>query len=163
VTSGDNSGAPTGGTSTPPVANLLPDIVAGLQVTASEQRRAALVVAGRATDPDDAHELLGMLGLLDSPRPRPPMSTGSQPGDPITSAEARGSLVDTKTAAAVLGTLESTLDRVADARIVTPARGGPAGSRRWSLPDLRRQIAAYLDDHTEGDDHDEVHDDARPR
>jgi hypothetical protein len=147
--SGDNSGAPSAGSSSKaPTGNLIPEVVAAFQVTASEQRRAALVVAGHATDPDDAHELLSMLGLLDSARPRPQTTTANPPGDPITPAEARRPLVDTKTAAAVLGTSENTLDRFADARIITPARGGPASSRRWDLPELRRQIAAYLDDHS---------------
>jgi hypothetical protein len=158
VTSGDHSDAPTAGPSKPPTGNLFPDVVAALRVTASEQHRAALVIADHATDPDDAHELLDMLGLLDSARPRPPATTGTPPGDPTTATEARWTLVDTKTAAAVLGTPENTLDRFAEAKIITPARGGPAGSRRWNLPELRRQITAYLDEHAEHHD-DERHED----
>jgi hypothetical protein len=149
MTSGDHSGAPTGGTSKQAQGNLFPDLAAALEVTASEQRRAALVVASHATDPDDVHELLDMLGLLDSARARPQTTSGTPPGDPITSAEARRPLVDTKTAAAVLGTPENTLDRLTDAKIITPARSGPASSRRWNLPELRRQITAYLDDHSQ--------------
>jgi hypothetical protein len=152
VTSDDDSDT-SRGTSEPAKASFFPDVVAALQATAVEQRRAALVVASNATGPADAHELLDMLGLLDPARLRREMTTVTPPGCPTVPTEARRPLVDTKAAAEALGTPEHTLHRFADAGIITPARGGSARSRSWNLHDLRRELAAYL----------AVHDEDQPR
>ncbi len=55
-----------------------------------------------------------------------------------------GPLVDTAAAAEALHMLEATLHRFADARIVSPARVDPDGTRWWNLRDVRGQVGAYL-------------------
>ena len=39
-----------------------------------------------------------------------------------------------------------TLERMAASRLITPARVDDHGNLWWHLHDLRRQLAAYLDD-----------------
>ncbi len=113
------------------------------RVTAGQIRAAALVTVAHATGPDDARELLAMLGLLDLPRPHREVAV------PAESAEPTGPLVNTGAAAEALRMLESTLNRFVDARIVRPARVDPDGARWWNLHDLRRQIASYLEERSE--------------
>ena len=55
-------------------------------------------------------------------------------------------LVETDAAAEALRMEPETLDRMATARLLTPARTDEDGARWWNLHDLRRQLAAYLDD-----------------
>lgn len=130
----------------PAKASFFPDVVAALEASAVEQRLAALAVASNATGPEDALELLAMLGLLDPARLRREMTTEASPGDSAVPGEARARPVDTRAAAAVLGMPEHTLRRFDDARIITPARIDSRGARWWDLHDLRRQLAAYLDE-----------------
>ena len=73
---------------------------------------------------------------------------------PLGSADADDTrpLVDTGSAAETLRMSAPTLFRFAEARIVTPARIDPDGTRWWNLREMRRQIANYLDDHSEVQD-----------
>ena len=50
---------------------LVPELDATLDITAEAQRRAARLIVGHATDPDDARELLAMLGLLHTAQHEP--------------------------------------------------------------------------------------------
>lgn len=56
-------------------------------------------------------------------------------------------LVGTPAAAESLRINAQQLHGWADAGIVTPAHVDADGSRWWNLHDLRRELAAYLDDH----------------
>ena len=85
--------------------------------------------------------------MLDVPRPRREVINAPAPTGP---REPACALVDTAAAAEALGVPAPTLFRFADARIVTPARVDPDGSRWWNLHEMRHQIAAYLDDQGEG-------------
>ncbi len=117
--------------------------------TAEQRHRAALVIAHHATDPGDARELLDMLGLLDVPRPPREATAASATADrsqPPQPPLPPRSLLDTAAAAEALRTTATSLHRFAQARIVTPARVDPDGSRWWHLPELRSEIASYLDD-----------------
>jgi hypothetical protein len=49
-----------------PIDNI--DLGAAYTITTGEAHAAALVVASYANDPDDARELLAMLGLIGDPR-----------------------------------------------------------------------------------------------
>lgn len=119
------------------------DLGGAARVTAGQIRAAALVTVAHATGPDDARELLDMLGLLDLPRPRREVAVPVEPAEPT------GTLVNTWAAAEALRMLESTLNRFADTRIVRPARVDPDGTRWWNLHDLRRQLASYLEERSE--------------
>ena len=119
------------------------DFGGAARVTAGQIWAAALVTVAHAAGPDDARELLAMLGLLDLPRPRREVAV------PVEPAEPSGPLVNTGAAAEALRMLESTLNRFADARIGRPARVDPDGTRWWNLHDLRRQIATYLEERSE--------------
>jgi hypothetical protein len=54
-------------------------------------------------------------------------------------------LIDTDAAAEALRTSARQLNQWADDGVVTPAATAPDGQRRWNLHDLRRQLAAHLD------------------
>lgn len=71
----------------------------------------------------------------------------TSPADPTNSPR---SLVDTAAAAEALRTSAQQLDDWAAEGVVTPARDDPDGSRWWNLHDLRRELAAYIDDHPPG-------------
>lgn len=83
---------------------------------------------------------------------RPRDTEGTQP---VTSAvdptDDPRPLVDSPAAAEALRTSHQQLHRWADAGIVSPARTDPDGRRWWSLHDLRRELAAYMDDHRDDD------------
>ena len=55
-------------------------------------------------------------------------------------------LVDTGAAAEALRIEPATLERMAASRLLTPAGVDDHGNLWWHLHDLRRQLAAYLDD-----------------
>ena len=124
---------------------LVPEAGTVGQTDAVEQQRAAQVVASHATGPEDARELLAMLGLLGLPRRRESHEVTSPSDPPVTP----GPLVDTAAAAEALHMLEATLHRFADARIVGPARVDPDGTRWWNLRDVRGLVAAYFRERSE--------------
>ncbi|MCD2191824.1 hypothetical protein LQ327_00260 [Actinomycetospora endophytica] len=108
-----------------------PDLEAAADSTipAEHAHRAALVVAANATGPDDARDLLDILGLLDRARP----------------------VLDTATAAEAVGITETALIWFALADIATPARTDPNRTRWWNVVDLHRQIDAYRTKENQGE------------
>jgi DNA-binding transcriptional MerR regulator len=58
-------------------------------------------------------------------------------------------LIDTHAAAEALRTSARQLNQWADDGVVTPAATDPDGQRRWNLHDLRRQLAAHVDQRSE--------------
>jgi hypothetical protein len=59
-------------------------------------------------------------------------------------------LIDTDAAAEALRMEPARLERVAASRLLIPARADDNGTLWWNLHDLRRQLAAYLDERREG-------------
>jgi hypothetical protein len=59
-------------------------------------------------------------------------------------------LIDTDAAAEALRIEPATLQRMAASRLFIPARADDNGALWWDLHDLRRQLAAYLDERREG-------------
>jgi hypothetical protein len=58
-------------------------------------------------------------------------------------------LIDTDAAAEALRMEPATLERMAASRLLTPAPADDNGTLWWHLHDLRRQLAAYLDEPSE--------------
>jgi hypothetical protein len=124
------------------------DLVGDPRITPEHARRAARLVVSRfPDDPLAARHILEVLGLLDLPRRRWEPTPAAAP--PATnSTETPHPLIDTEAAAEALRTTATSLHRFAQAGIATPARTDPGGRRWWDLPEVRAQLAAYLDDRT---------------
>jgi hypothetical protein len=59
-------------------------------------------------------------------------------------------LIHTEAAAGALRMEPASLERITASRLFIPARTDDNGTLWWNLHDLRRQLAAYLDERREG-------------